>query len=405
VVYRVPKPVVIAHEAPEDPNAEAFARHIGNLGNHSRHLGARWERLAAQWVQSLVSDVRLRGDTGYTVHLALNLDSDERLRDELSRLGLSCPDLLLAGRAPRGHTVLEPIDSKVSLDTASFDQVQAVRVLDTLRHGGPSLTNVIQEGLRSVGLLQPGAHNEQTLLAWSESDTLTVVDGTFVAPATGFNRAQVQSAGNKKRRRALTADDVHLIRVTEHAYLRGLPGYDESLFLRALDGLDPDSRVDLSVAERYYRMGAGIVGAILVIQSPLFGDGAPPDTLETVRAIVQANHCSSSLALMEAIRADHTKRRSVLEQRQRLERYPVPFREVAERVSRRTPGRNSSKAALRAAYEQLRDRYRAALHFRGAELLAAGASEGEVLRRLEAEQPPRVATAAHELEALLSRYH
>lgn len=205
-----------------------------------------------------------------------------------------------------------------------------------------------------------------------------------------------------KRRRPLTTSDVVLISTTEEEYLGGLPGWDASRILRVLDRNDTQ-RVDLSIAERYYRLGAGLAGAINTVEQPLFGPQHAIDTIARLKDRIEAAKPHSSTTLVDSMQRELVARHEPVERRKRLDRYPVPFRDILLRVQKASSVPVVAEQ-LRPVLEPLIARYRSALHDRGTLLLASGRTEGEVLERLELESAQRLAVAQADVEKFISTW-
>jgi len=403
VIIRPVRPVIIGSVAPDNIDAEAYARHIGNWGNHSGHLGRRWEEVVARWAALQVGGPWPFGDVPGQLLAALPLDSESALQRELSRLGLSCPDFLFMGVTDTGRGLLRAADSKVSLDTASLDQVQHFRLLELAEHGGPLLRQALCTGLRASGILADGIEpTASALVDWMKSDRVLLLDGLFASPNNGFNRFHLKGSANLKRRRPLTASDVVLISTTEEEYLGGLPGWNASCILRALDRNDTQP-VDLSIAERYYRLGAGLTGAINTVEQPLFGPQHAIDTIARLKDRIEAAKPHSSTTLVDSMQRELVARHEPVERRKRLDRYPVPFRDILLRAQKASPVPVVAEQ-LRPVLEPLIARYRSALHDRGTLLLASGRTEGEVIERLELESAQRLAVAQADVEKFISTW-
>lgn len=402
VVARFARPVLIARLPPESLDAEAYARQVGNWGNHSAFLGARWEEVVARWAAGLVGTTQVFHGARYRVAAAVPLDSQAELRQELSRLGLSCPDLVLVAIPREGAIALLPLDSKVSLDTASLDQVQALRLTELATYGGPLLVTALADGLASAGLdVGPLSGAEAGLRAWLQDGTIVAAGGLFAAPATGFNRGHIASKGNAKRRRPLTYADVRLVEVSELDYLGALPGWREALALRDLDGVPFGTPVDLSISERYYRVGAGVAGALTTIGTPLFGPAPSIDTPAELRARLATGRARSSVALVTMIAEELATRRGPLERRKALERYPIAFRDIVARAQRFLPAVSTSSETFRALLDRVRQQHRRDVAERARQLLATGMAELDVLTQLERERTAFETAAARRLEETL----
>ncbi|HEY8742387.1 MAG TPA: hypothetical protein VIU62_04770, partial [Chloroflexota bacterium] len=125
VVMRRPRPMIVGRASQADVEAEAYARFVGSWGNFSAHVGQRWELVAGGWATTRAGQPMTAGATTFTLEHVEELDHNVELHREVERVGVSCPDALFCGRDAAGHVIVQPVDYKVSLDTASFDQVEA----------------------------------------------------------------------------------------------------------------------------------------------------------------------------------------------------------------------------------------------------------------------------------------
>lgn len=314
-------------------------------------------------------------------------------------MGLSCPDLVLVAIRDGGGVELLPVDGKVSLDTASLDQVQAIRLTELATYGGPLLVTALSDGLARAGLdVGPVSAAEEKLRSWLRGGTVVSADGLFAAPDTGFNRAHIASKGNARRRRPIAHDDVRLVATSELDYLGALPGWHEALALRDLDGIPFGTPVDLSISERYYRLGAGVAGALATIETPLFGERPSIDTLAQLRARLSTGRARSSVALVTIVAEELQTRRGPLDRRKALDRYPIAFRDVVARAQRYLSGVSTGSETFRALLDHVRQRYRRDVDERARELLTRGMHELDVLTQLERERTSCESAASRVLD-------
>src|SRR6266851_887215 len=138
--------------------------HIGDWGRASEHIGARWEHVAGALARERL------GPHDYLVVLA----ATPALMAEVLASGLPHADALRTWRED-GQLVLEPLDFKWSLETASGRQVSSETLQRLLAAELGTLETALTEARRALGV-------EPTLAAEPR-------DGRFVAPVHPANQA------------------------------------------------------------------------------------------------------------------------------------------------------------------------------------------------------------------------
>ena len=390
VVMRRPRPTVVGRVSQADADAEAYARFVGSWGNASAHVGQRWEHVATDWAASRVGMTLGHAPDTYTLLHVEDLDKHEALHREVERVGVSCPDALFCGRDAAGRLVVQPVDYKVSLDTASFDQVEAARILDLATRGGEETATAIWSAAVSAnGGPSPDDDPRVALLASLSSGALVPIDGLVVSPDTAFNRVHLRGPENRRRKRPLRQEDVLLVAVTPQEFLASLPGWPEAQVLLHLDGVRADLPGDLGMAERYARLGAGVLGALRLLAAPLFGPEPPSDSLAALRARAAGKH--SSLGVLGPLQAERADRLNLMARRDKLLRFPFRFGALAEALGIPRPVEGDAAVrwseALRMGIAALHEQHRQRIEARGLSLLSAGASDPETLDKLEHEWP------------------
>ncbi|GEM_PF-4422021 len=390
VVMRKPKAMVVGRAHQADADAEAYARFIGSWGNFSAHIGDQWERVASARAGALVGSDRASDAGRFILRHIEDLDSNDALHREVERIGVSCPDALFCGPNESGQAVVQPVDYKVSLDTASFDQVEAERILDLASRGGDNTVAAIWRAVTATGaLVAPVAEPRASLLAFLQSEAITPIGGLFVAPDTAFNRVHLRGPENRRRQRPLRPDDVLLLQFAPIELLSGLPGWEEAQELMRLDHVRADLPGDLGMAERYARLGSGAKGALRTIRSPLFGPAPIFDGAAELRMRISGQQ--TSLDVLRALQEGRARRLDLLARRDKLMRFPFRMATLAEAMGL-TGGEGEERQpwpmdVLRNAMDDLHGRHRHRLEETGLELLASGRSDEEVVTRLEAEWP------------------
>src|SRR5947207_13333013 len=131
--------------------------HIGDWGRASEHIGARWEEVAAGLARERL------GQEDYLIVLA----ATPALMAEVLASGLPHADALRSWRE-NGQLVLEPLDFKWSLETASGRQVTSETLQRMLAAELSSLEAALAQARHALGL-EPTSGIEPR-------------DGRFVAP-------------------------------------------------------------------------------------------------------------------------------------------------------------------------------------------------------------------------------
>jgi hypothetical protein len=401
VVMRRPRPVVVGRVSQSDVDAEAFSRFVGSWGNFSAHIGHRWESLAGAWAKQQVGRPVGEGSAAYLLQHVEELDHNVALHREVERVGVSCPDALFCGRNAAGDVVMQPVDYKVSLDTASFDQVEAERILDLATRGGDFTVAAIWNAAALVGgaSLNAASEGREALLERLNDRAICPVGGLFVSPDTAFNRVHMRGRQNQERQRPLRSADVVLVPVSPEQFCAGLPGWDEAQVLLRADGVRADLPGDLGMAERYTRLGAGSAGALQTIHSPLFG---PPPALDTV-AELQAllAHHPTSLAVLGVLQERRAERLEVLRRRDKLLHLPFRMPALAEALGPYPAADGEAlwpATVLRDGMATLHAAHRARVTEAGEQLLRNLGDEGRVMETLEAEWPAFKRAARADLE-------
>jgi hypothetical protein len=335
--------------------------HIGDWGRASEHIGARWEHVAGALARE-----RLGPDN----HLVV-LAATPTLMAEVLSSGLPHADALRTWRE-NGHLALEPLDFKWSLETASARQVS-----------GETLGRLLAAELTSLesALLVAG-----DALGVDLSAGLEPRDGRFVAPVHPANHA------------ALLAEPelpTLLLPVEPHAFFEPLPGWAAARTLARLESSsDLDRLTSIEAVERYYRLGAGIEGALSRLQTGLFETEARKvDAPELIKDLQQAGKARTLNALLLYLQQELANRKALEERMLLLPRSAYPFGHLRADLQRLSVPRAvlDSRGALGRAYAEVTREMTNAIRAAGQELVASGSSAESALDRL-AGQPQRWAT-------------
>src|SRR5579859_6786048 len=254
--------------------------HIGDWGRASEHIGARWEQVAGPLAREQLGP----GD-----HLIV-LAGTPALMAEVLGSGLPHADALRTWRED-DHLALEPLDFKWSLETASARQVSS----ETLERLLAAELHLLDAALREARLA----------LGLAASAALEPGDGRFVAPVHPANQAAL-------------ADDPELptllLPVDPRAFFEPLPGWAAARTLARLESSDLDRLSGIEAIERYYRLGAGVEGALSRLRTGLFdGEPAKVDAPVLIGELRQAGKARTLNALLLYIQNELANRKALEE--------------------------------------------------------------------------------------------
>src|SRR6266851_1988285 len=239
--------------------------HIGDWGRASEHIGARWEHVAGALARERL------GPHDYLVVLA----ATPALMAEVLASGLPHADALRTWRED-GQLVLEPLDFKWSLETASGRQVSSETLQRLLAAELGTLETALTEARQTLGLEPTSAAEPR--------------DGRFVAPVHPANHA------------ALLAEPelpTLLLPVEPHAFFGPLPGWDAARALARLESADLDRLSSIEAVERYYRLGAGVEGALSRLETGVFE--TEPRKVDAARLIAELRRSGKARSLNELL--------------------------------------------------------------------------------------------------------
>ena len=346
--------------------------HIGDWGRASEHIGARWEEVAG----ALAHD-RL-GPEDYLVVLA----ATPPLMAEVLASGLPHADALRAWRED-AHLALEPLDFKWSLETASARQVSSETLERLLAAELPSLEAALALARSSLGL--------------EATSQVQAHDGRFVAPVHPANHA------------ALLAEPelpTLLLPVEPHEFFAPLPGWGAAQALARLEAADLDRLSSIEAVERYYRLGAGVNGALTRLHSSLF-DTEPcrVDGAALIRDLRQAGKARTLNALLLHLQQELEKRKLLEDRLAQLPRTAYPFGRLRSDLHKLHVPRAilDSRGALGRAYSEVTREMLAAIRAAGQELVASGVSQTDALEQLASEAPRWAAIGAAQARAIAAR--
>ena len=337
-----PRYLTIADFPGTSVQAEEYSRLIGAWGEASALIGRRWEELGLALLEKrLPWSVPLGAGRTATITHLISVDSGPDAGPALHAAGVSAPDLLLLGTLGRsGRLVVQAADFKASLDTANPAQVSAARLAGNL----PRIASEVPDVAAAILAQAPStAYREAltNLMAGKVGSTI-VPEGIFIAPDSAFNRWLHQLLANVRpgvrlprlpRGAPATRSRhdgfqllAHLEPVASATMLGTLEGWAEAGRLATLDGQRLAS-AELTVAERYWRLGAGLHGALRTLYRPVLAQLPTDwDATPALDRLVRRVRPTAAAALLSAMARAVEQHRPQWAREKEVLRCPVGFR-------------------------------------------------------------------------------
>jgi hypothetical protein len=337
---------------------------IGDWGRASEHIGSRWEEIAAG----------LAGKRLGSAERLIVLSTPPELMAEVLGTGLPHADAVRAFKSD-GRLSLEPLDFKWSLETASVKQVRADTLARLLDARLPRLDAELAATRAALGL--------------HEEARVELLDGRFLAPEHPANRA------------ALLDDPglpVLVLRVDAQEFFRPLPGWTAARALARLEGLELERLTSLESVERYYRLGAGVLGALTRLETGLFEeDPRSVDAEARITELRRTGHAPTINTLLLDLERQIAARKVLEDRLAALPRAAYPFGRLRAELARLRvpPFVLESRGALGRAYGEVMREVSRTVTAAGRDMVASGIGQAEALSRLEV-QPEQWAALAHE---------
>jgi hypothetical protein len=328
--------------------------HIGDWGRASEHIGARWEAVAGELARERLGP----GD-----HLLILAATPNLMADVLAS-GLPHADALRAYRDD-GALALEPLDFKWSLETASSRQVSSETLSRLLAAELASLAAALAPLRAAVGL-EPTAEVMPT-------------DGRFVAPVHPANHA------------ALLAEPelpTLLLPVDARTFFEPLPGWSAARALAQLESASLDRLSSIEAIERYYRLGAGVEGALSRLATGLFEtEPARVDAEAQIGALRRTGHARTLNDLLLHLQRELEQRKAIEERLNQLPRTAYPFGRLRADLQKLGVPRSmlDSRGALGRAYGEVTREILAAVRLAGRDLVLGGTRPTQALEQLGSE--------------------
>ena len=346
--------------------------HIGDWGRASEHIGARWEHVAGA-----LAHERL-GPQDYLIVLA----ATPLLMAEVLASGLPHADALRAW-SEDGQMALEPLDFKWSLETASARQVSSETLERLLAAELGALETALSDARRTLGLDPTTAPEPR--------------DGRFVAPVHPANHA------------ALLAEPelpTLLLPVDAHAFFETLPGWSAARALARLESADLGRLSSIEAIERYYRLGAGVEGALTRLSTGLFDtEPARVNAVELIGQLRQVGEARTLNVLLLHLQHELATRKTLEERLALLPRSAYAFGRLRGDLQKLGLPRTvlESRGALGRAYAEVTREMAGAIRAAGQELVASGASTTDALDQLAAQGPRWAAIGAAQARVVANR--
>ncbi len=330
--------------------------HIGDWGRASEHIGAHWEHVAGALARERL---------GPEDHLVVLAATPALMADVLGS-GLPHADALRAWRE-NDHLALEPLDFKWSLETASARQVSS-----------ETLTRLLEADL---GSLRAALANARSRVGLAPESDLEVHDGRFVAPVHPANHA------------ALLAEPelpTLLLPVEPHEFFEPLPGWSAARAVARLESSDLDRLRGIEAIERFYRLGAGVEGALTRLHTGLFEtEPRKVDAAALIAELRQAGKARTLNALLLYEQQQLANRKLLEERLAQLPRSAYPFGRLRSDLHKLGVPRHvlDSRGALGRAYAEVTREMAAAIRATGLALVASGLSTEAALDQLAIDSP------------------
>jgi hypothetical protein len=353
---------------------------IGDWGGASMHIGRRWEELGAATLERLV-DQPSSNQVGFQPWAAVSFVLEPEVERAVQSVGLTNPDGLLVG-AQADQLALQPVDFKWSLEVARVNQISAESLQALLAAEVPAIRQAIESKLN--GHRSPFSLDGQL----AALEQLTLLDGLFVAPDHAANRAFLESQANLRQEVPLPGSRIVFAQVEGAEFFSPLPGWEVGVTLAAQEGarraLDR-----LEGAEHYYRLGAGVLGALRARRWSIFEPTAPPlEVLPELARLRRDQRLRTIEQLVDHLERVMMARSALLKALSQLGRQVYPFaafRQTLKSAGIVLPDREEAKEATRRwnpLYGKVQRELVARLREDGRSLVAAGQTDPETLATL-----------------------
>ncbi|MHB1134514.1 MAG: hypothetical protein ACYC4L_19245 [Chloroflexota bacterium] len=355
---------------------------IGNWGRASEHIGKRWEEVGVLLLRELLEGRRPWPLAGARPVGWVELAVDPAIQTAFSRLSLPSPDVVVALRAHGVAPFLQAVDFKWHVEFASYRQISATTLRELLAHDVGDLTARLEAR------------------AFPCDETVEYRDGLLFAPDIPSNHAFLTSPQNRNQDYPIQREDVVFASVEGQQFFGPLPGWDMALLLADYDDA-PRVLHNIDGAERYYRLGAGLQGAVAQLTSSIFLETPPPAETSTAFAWLTSTYrLRPTGVLAQRVEQDMAARSQLLARLKELLRSPYRLSELRGTLRRRglalplsieedsDLGRRS-----RELLKQVSLSHKAAVRQAGLDLVHRGESDARALATLARQTPHFLALA------------
>jgi hypothetical protein len=213
-------------------------------------------------------------------------------------------------------------------------------------------------------------------------------DGRFVAPVHPANHA------------ALLAEPelpTLLLPVDARSFFEPLPGWAAARVLARIEGSNLDRLSSIEAIERYYRLGAGVEGALARLETGLFEtEPARIDAEPLIEKLRRSGKANTLNDLLLNLQRELEQRRALDERLAQLPRTAYPFGHLRGDLQKLGVARSvlDSRGALGRAYSEVTREMLTAMRAEGHKLIAGGLTPVQALDRLASEAPRWAAIGA-----------
>ncbi len=303
------------------------------------------------------------------------LAGDDALQLALSRAGLPNPDVIVA-LDTRGGPALQALDFKWNLEFASYGQIRAEATEALMDRQVKPLATLLKRELEvdPVGL--------------------PAVDGLLFSPDLPVNRWFLSSEQNQRQEYPIEEGEVVFETVDPYYFFGTLPGWEMAKLLARLDRSEPMLR-QMEAAEHYYRIGAGLQGAVAQLLVSVFVRRPPEVSAQAATEWLRSKvRPPSSMAFLQLGEKLMHARGQLVQRLKALTRSPYRFSDLTETLKARGHPLPEREDEMTPAERQkwgdvLRKvavEHRELIYRTGLKLVDSGLSDAEALSRLEGDQ-------------------
>src|SRR5258708_5547037 len=259
------------------------------------------------------------------------------------------------------------------------------------------MAEVLSSGLPHAGALETALSAARNALGLEPTTAPEPRDGRFVAPVHPANHA------------ALLAEPelpTLLLPVDPHAFFEPLPGWSAARALARLESADLGRLNSIEAIERYYRLGAGVEGALTRLSTGLFDtEPARIDAVALIGELRQTGRARTLNVLLLHLQHELATRKTLEERLTLLPRSAYAFGRLRGELQKLGLPRTvlDSRGALGRAYAEVTRAMASEIRAEGQQLVADGVSTEAALEQLAAQGPRRATIGAAHTRAVAAR--